>query len=251
MPILVNPATAYRIACIDASESMEAGPLPARTIRAIADKAGSWARPSEHVLTTKAADAVPGLDLKVRVVRANSFKTGLDADTAEVKIPGARGIDGPGPRTDDLERASHLGLYTDQVKVVEADRALLLKEQSNAPGHVLPLERRNSDGSDITGCLSALVEMESGMGPVKALVVSDLKDTKLTDSDGSKRKFLSRLDNVDVTIVQTCPSGSPEDCARALENFLDRLTPLGLERKRVHVVRAEDVSEAVDQWLRG
>jgi hypothetical protein len=120
-----------------------------------------------------------------------------------------------------------------------------VREASRATLALRALEQRQSTGSDILGCVAGLAEATKAM---RILVVSDLADTRLTESDGSPRNFAPSLSKAEVTIIQACPSGSPAGCAKALQSFESGLERMHLPKGTVTVVRSDQAEDAVTAW---
>lgn len=249
-PTASNTFTTRELAaasCIDASGSVvKADDAPTRALLALGKGLTNWPVVHGPVKMTAASAAQYPLQLVVRLVEKNSYLTEAATSLVEVTIPAYPGVTGRLPSTDADDYAVRFATY--KAHVTEAERA---RQDQEAAAHAAAdqlsdLSHRRSTGSDVLGCVAAVAESAH---PQDILIVSDLADTRLTEDDGTPRKFPTSLQSTNITIVHVCPSGSPQRCSAAATTFATGLRNMGLPDGNLNIVRAERTEDQVHSWI--
>ena len=243
---LALPAAVRAGACIDSSGSViDTDDAPRRALAAVSRELQAWPSLNGPVKRTVFSAPQAELGLVIQVVQDNSYATGADTSRVEVRISAYPGLSGEPPATNDPHYAVNAAAYDRLVKGARAAHDEQVMQADRAAAALGALESRRSKGSDILGCVAALGESAS---PQEILVVSDLADTRLTEPDGSDRTFEASLAHTNLTIVQSCPSGSPKRCTEALRAFESGLQRMGLTQP-ITLARSEETSDQVSTWI--
>jgi hypothetical protein len=241
------PADVEAGACVDSSGSViREDNAPRRALHTFGGVLKSWPSVTGQVKRTVASSPQGALQLSIRLVEDNSYVTGADASRVGVRIPAYPGLSGDLPSTNQPQYATKMAAYERLVTQARTAQAEQVREANRATAALRALERRKSTGSDILGCVAGLAEATKAP---RILVVSDLADTRLTETDGSPRNFPPFLRNAEVTIIQACPTGSPAGCAKARRSFERGLERMGLPTQALTVVRSEQTEDAVKAWV--
>ena len=235
--------------CVDSSGSVvQVDDLPARAVESLAAALTVWpAVPA--VKNTVAAPVQAPLSLTVRLVQDNSYTTGEGPGLVRGQVPGFPGLSGKPPRSDDADYATKSAAYLTRVEAARSALTAQGAEVDRVRDGLQVLGKQRSHGSDVLGCVAALAE-SSGTVDQDILVVSDLADTRLTEPNGATRRFPGKyLRSTRVTIIQACPSGSPQKCSTLLAQFRQGLQRMGLPASAVTVSRSETAADTVDGWL--
>lgn len=233
-----------KIACIDTSGSTRTNVyVGQQAIAAMAHGLDARASYPTGVLPTGPFTAIPGIDLVTRMVAANSYvPADGDASTVRVSIPSVEGVRIRAPQQPDNDYQRDHDGYVSATATVTDQLGRATAAETAGRTAISRQASIRSDGSDISGCLAALSQLQHA-GPVSALVVSDLEDTDVRDLDGS-------LHGVPITVVQSCGSGNPATCDAVKQAFIQRMVALGASAGSITFLRPEDVTAAVVNWVR-
>lgn len=236
-------------ACVDFSGSVvQVDDLPSRAVESLATALSVWSA-VPAVKTTVAAPIQTPLSLTVRLVQDNSYTTGEGPGLVRGQVPAFPGLSGKPPRSDDADYATKSAAYLTRVEAARSALTAQGAELDRVRDGLQVLGKQRSHGSDVLGCVAAVAE-SSGAVDQDILVVSDLADTRLTEPNGAARRFPGKyLRSARVTIIQACPSGSPQKCSTLLAQFRQGLQRMGLPASAVTVSRSETAADTVDGWL--
>lgn len=245
--LVAAPAPQEKAFCLDASGSVDAdGHLSKVAAKAFTSSIGQLNGWQNVVPTDKPVEAIPQLNLQVRVIRADSYSTRTAAAYAEqYSIPASGGISIAKPLSTDGTYKSWQAAY-DQVTL---DQQAARQAQEDATASIKQLLKARSDGSDITGCVAASLDAAPVGATTNILIVSDLQDNALTTSSGGPREFTGDYSTARLSIVQACPSGVAATCEKDATNFVARMANLGVPESSITIVRPEQLNRAIDTWL--
>jgi hypothetical protein len=185
-----------------------------------------------------------GMNMWLRVIQSNSYTTSLgDASTVSVQVPSTPGLRAGMPQATDSHYTSDASSWQADYAQVSEARTVAANDLSSQLAKIDQLGRVASAGSDISGCVASLLQIDAHGAAPSVLVVSDLADTLPRPLDG-------RFGSGRLTIVQACPSGRPAICQNRLHAFIREMNKLGLESGHVQDYRPEAVASAVHNWLK-
>lgn len=233
-----------KIACIDTSGSTSTNVyVGQQAIHALGQGLAERASYPTGVLPGRPFAAIPGVDLVSRMVAANSYIPAADdTNTVRASVPSVAGVRIRAPQESDDDYDKVHPAYTSATAIVTSQLGRARLATTTGRTKLSRQASIHSAGSDISGCLAALSQLQH-VGPVSALVVSDLEDTDVRRLDGDLRA-------VPITVVQSCGSGNPTTCDAIKAAFIQRMKALGAPAANITFVRPEDVTSAVLDWMR-
>lgn len=249
-PLVQAPVAPQRAACLDRSGSVDNnGRIGTRTARVLQQAVERRDLGADPVPRTSAVPPVAEQRLVVRVVRANSFTTD-DGDlySVDTTIPGVPGLAAGQPYDDGSEGfVTKLDAWDTAYADVTKARTAAGKKQEQAAEDLTALGRRHSNGSDVYGCLAAVLSLLDDDQPREVLLVSDLADRGpgVATIPGSMK---NSFQGAHLTVVLACPQGLATTCEQRLSDFTTAVVDLGMDPD-VNVLRAETVDTAVRDWL--
>lgn len=229
-------------ACIDPTLSIERSFAPA--IRAdLAAGIGHLTPPAGAPDTGTATDPLPAVSLLVREVDTTSFSSDPGPYTAQVDVPGVRGLASPRPVPSDANYAANLTAWSQGAQAVTEDRKASAAAVSGAAAtlRALPLDQSPASNSGITACVSALLVNVPAGGRHSYLLASDLEENVPSELKGS-------FSGAPLFVVQTCDSGVVSTCDALLRRFEALMHRLDVGP--VTVIRPEEAGADIAQWIR-
>ncbi|MBK7623709.1 MAG: hypothetical protein IPJ14_13860 [Kineosporiaceae bacterium] len=252
LPATVPPGDPrYRAACLDSSGSVDGDRRLGRRAAVSVDRAlRGQGNVADSGVTWKASSPSTPLDIRIRIVRANSYQS-VDNDgfTATLVLPGIPGVSAGKPLDNGSpDFTTRLAAWVDATearKKVQYERDHLL---AGGLKRVSQVTAQRSNGSDVLGCMAAVLGTMPETGDRSVLVVSDLADVVPVNRSGGPAKEAA-LAGVQVHVVQACPSGDPAGCAKAFDRFAAQVSLMGLRREDVHTSPADLLDQTVGSWL--
>jgi hypothetical protein len=244
---LVPAATRVVDVCLDKSGSVDKdGRLAGRATDLLEKRVPTLDPPLVKPYTTRATAPVAGIDLTVRVVRANSYDTTPDTQyIVPVVIPATPGLKQARPE----EAQAGLAWDADEA-TAEAAWTKATAAQKTAAKTLAQLTRLTSNGSDVVGCVAADLGARGVQTPVRLWIVSDLVTIQPRAADGKPLPaYRGAFSKATVVISQACPGGNQAACDNRLATFKDLLAGLGISADRIEVRPSASLEQAYALWI--
>jgi hypothetical protein len=245
-PAVTVPAGQLALgACLDPTTSLVAS-FPVAIRRDLALAVASLAPVGELPTSASPGQPVsapqPAVDLVIRQVDTRSYSTDATGYTTEVSVPGVPGLASSRPDPRSASYDTQLGVWSRGYEEVLSARhaAALAAVTGSRAIAALPLDRRTSNLSGISACVSALLLTAPRAGRHSYLLASDLQEDVAPQLAGS-------FHGAPLVIVQACDTGNAAYCQGLLQQF-------SVEMHRLHVgqitvIRPEVAEQAIRDWV--
>lgn len=234
-------------ACIDPTTSTVSSfssDIRSYLASAVASLAPAGALPTHTTGTGPLSQPQPGVSLWIRQVDTKSDSTVRTRFAETVNVPGVLGLAQHQPAPGATDYATQMGAWSQRYDQVNASRVAARKAAANASQAIanLPLDSNPQVYSAISACVSGLLGTVPAIGRQSFLIASDLQENEAPQLAGSFR-------GAPLVIIQACDSGNVSACGVLLSNFEREMRRLDVGP--ITVIRPEDASQAIYQWVHG
>jgi hypothetical protein len=234
-------------ACIDPTTSTVSSfstDIRSDLARAVAGLAPSGTLPTRAEGTGPLSQPQPRVDLWIRQVDTHSASTIRTEYATTVSIPGVLGLAQHQPTPGASDYVTQMGSWSQSYQDVQQSRTTAAAAATDASRTIasLPLDQNPDVYSAISACISGLLGTVPSTGRQSYLIASDLEENEAPQLAGSFR-------GAPLLVIQACDSGNLSGCQQRLSTFEREMRQLDVGP--VTVVRPENASQAIAQWVRG
>jgi hypothetical protein len=234
-------------ACIDATTStvsLFSSDIRSDLASAVASLAPAGALPTQPQGPGPLSEPQPALSLQIRQVNNYSNSTEPTAFEQTVNVPAVLGLAQYQPAPGATDYTTQMGAWSALYERVDASREAASKAAKKAAQVIanLPLDNSPQVWSAISACITGLLGTVPATGTRSFLIASDLQEDLAPQLGGS-------FHGAPLVIIQACDSGNVSYCSGLLSAFEREMHQLHVGP--ITVIRPEDASQAIYQWVHG
>jgi hypothetical protein len=234
-------------ACIDATTSTVSSfssDIRSDLASAVASLAPAGALPTQPQGPGPLSEPQPAVSLWIRQVNNNSNSSVPTAFDETVNVPAVLGLAQYQPTPGAADYVTQMGAWSALYEKVDASREAASQAAKKAAQAIanLPLDNSPQVWSAISACITGLLGTVSPTGRRSFLIASDLEEDLSPQLGGS-------FQGAPLVIIQACDSGNVSYCSGLLSAFEREMRQLHVGP--ITVVRPEDASQAIYQWVHG